>query len=433
MNDNKQADATRLRGKVDQEGRLLLDAADAAQYGLSPGTEFFLEDGTDGLTIVRPATNLAKVYIEATNACNLQCRTCIRNSWDESTGRMSMETFGRIVEGLKGFPSPPSVFFGGFGEPLFHPSIVDMVAAVKGIGSKVELITNATLLAREMSERLVDAGLDGIWISLDGARPESFADVRLGAALPEILENATGFRDACSPEFRSAEEPCSPELRLYPDNVAIGIVFVAMKRNIADLPRVVSLGEQFGATRFLVTNVLPYTREMCNEVLYSSSLTKTGGDSSLFRVIFPLMDPSETSAETIREVSGLYDLVRPAASHAGPGNRCPFVRKGAAVINWQGNMSPCIPLMYDTVSYRVDGRKRLAKKYHVGNLSDETLQELWTDPGYVDFRKRVQVFDFPPCTRCECQLSETNEEDCFGNLLPTCGGCLWAQGIVQCP
>lgn len=423
----------RLKGKVGSDGRIILDPADAARYGLAPGAEFFVEDGTDGLTIVRPATNLAKIYIEATNACNLQCRTCIRNSWSESTGRMSLETFGGIVEGLKAFSPAPSVFFGGFGEPLSHPSIVDMVAAVKGIGSTVELITNGTLLTKEMSFKLVDAGLDAIWISLDGARPESFADVRLGAALPEILENAVGFRDACSPEFRMQEDPCSPEFRRFPENVAIGVVFVAMKRNIEDLPRVVSLGEGFGATRFLVTNVLPYTKEMCDEVLYSSSLTKTGGDSPLFRVTFPLMDPTETSAEAVRQISGLYGLVRPAASHAGPENRCPFVRKGAAVINWQGNMSPCIPLMYDTVSFRVDGRERLAKKYRVGNLSDRTLKELWNDPEYVGFRTRVQEFDFPPCTRCECQLSETNEEDCFGNLLPTCGGCLWAQGIVQCP
>jgi hypothetical protein len=30
-------------------------------------------------------------------------------------------------------------------------------------------------------------------------------------------------------------------------------------------------------------------------------------------------------------------------------------------------------------------------------------------------------------------MSEANEEDCFGNGFPTCGGCLWAQGVLQCP
>jgi hypothetical protein len=42
----------------------------------------------------------------------------------------------------------------------------------------------------------------------------------------------------------------------------MGIVFVAMKRNIADLPAILNLGSQLGVQRFLVTNVLPYTAEM---------------------------------------------------------------------------------------------------------------------------------------------------------------------------
>jgi hypothetical protein len=35
----------------------------------------------------RPITQLTKVYVEPTNACNIACRTCIRNNWDENLGR----------------------------------------------------------------------------------------------------------------------------------------------------------------------------------------------------------------------------------------------------------------------------------------------------------------------------------------------------------
>ena len=34
---------------------------------------------------------------------------------------------------------------------------------------------------------LVDAGLDVLWVSMDGATPESYEDVRLGAELPHVL------------------------------------------------------------------------------------------------------------------------------------------------------------------------------------------------------------------------------------------------------
>jgi len=34
-----------------------------------------------------------------------------------------------------------------------------------------------------------------LWVSLDGATPDSYADVRLGAALPEVLANLKSFRN----------------------------------------------------------------------------------------------------------------------------------------------------------------------------------------------------------------------------------------------
>ena len=62
------------------------------------------------------------------------------------------------------------------------------------------------------------------------------------------------------------------------------------------------------------------------------------------------------------------------------------------------------------------------------------MSELWSSPEYVAMRERVQSFQFSPCAFCGgCDFSEANDEDCFGNAFPTCGGCLWAQGIIQCP
>ena len=146
-----------------------------------------------GLRMRQPVTHLAKVYIEPTNCCNLECRTCIRNTWDEPMGKMSPKTFRRILKGLQSFSPVPSVFFGGFGEPLSHPDIINMITQTKALGASVEMITNGTLLTREMSRRLIESGLDMLWVSVDGATPESYADVRLGAALPDVHEEPPDF------------------------------------------------------------------------------------------------------------------------------------------------------------------------------------------------------------------------------------------------
>ena len=419
-----------LRAHVDDEGRLVLPAEIVSRYGLKPGTEVYIDDGSNSLRLRQPVTHLAKVYIEPTNACNLECRTCIRNIWDEPLGRMDSKTFDRVVKGLEAFSPRPTVFFGGFGEPLSHPGIVDMIAKVKVLGAPVELITNGTLLTQDMSRRLIEASLDVLWVSLDGATPESYADVRLGAALPEVLAHLANLRKI---RWGDYPPPFGFDYHLKPQ---VGIVFVAMKRNIADLPAVISLGNQLGASRFLVTNVLPYTAEMCDEILYSRALTDAMYLPTLWgaRMKLPKMDMTETTRESLFKVMrGGHTMILAGASLGESNNRCPFIESGSMAIGWEGNLSPCLPLLHNHVTY-LNGWERSLRRYGVGNIIERDLNVLWNSPEYVTFRERVQKFDFSYCIFCGgCNLIETNEEDCFGNTFPTCGGCLWAQGVIQCP
>ena len=73
-------------------------------------------------------------------------------------------------------------------------------------------------------------------------------------------------------------------------------------------------------------------------------------------------------------------------------------------------------------------------RHVVGNVDERSLRELWLDPEYVAYRQRIQDFAFAPCTFCGgCELAEADQEDCLGNSAPVCGGCMWAQGVIQCP
>lgn len=181
---------------VDADGRLVLPPELALRLGLTPGASVILDEEANSLRVRRPVEQLAKVYLEPTSRCNLTCRTCIRNAWEEPLGDMSEQTFARVLEGLAAFDRLPSVFFGGLGEPLAHPRIFEMVEQVKALGvPHVELITNGCLLDETACRRLIAAGLSTLWVSLDGIRPESYGDVRLGALLTQVLENIRTFRD----------------------------------------------------------------------------------------------------------------------------------------------------------------------------------------------------------------------------------------------
>jgi MoaA/NifB/PqqE/SkfB family radical SAM enzyme len=411
-----------LWAEVDEQGRLVLPPEIRQTYGLQPGARLRLDEGRNDVRLHRPVTHLAKVYVEPTTYCNLDCRTCIRHHWDETLGSMSEETFASLFSGLGDFSPPPTVFFGGLGEPLANPSTIKWVGEAKSLGANVELITNGTLLNEKRARGLIEAGLDALWVSIDGATPESYSDVRLGDELPRVIENLERFR-----RLRGGGHFPKPE---------IGIAFVAMRRNINELPKVIALGKHLGAKRFMASNVLPYTEELIGETLYNHILRNITYLPSPFHASLrlPRMDIDETTQEAFFQALNSGCNVELNGYNLGGANDvCIFIEGGALAIGWDGSVSPCPPLLHNHTSY-LHGKERVTRRHVIGNIKECSLNDLWNDEAYVAYRERVQSFAFAPCSPCGgCDLSEANEEDCFGIPHPACGGCLWAQGVIQCP
>lgn len=123
-------------GYVDEEGRLVLSPEMRRSLGLQPGATLRAERDGNTLRLHRPLNHLAKVYVEPTNACNLDCITCFRNAWQANVGRMREETFAAVLEGVRQIDPVPTLYFGGIGEPLFHPRTVEWVAEAKQLGAR---------------------------------------------------------------------------------------------------------------------------------------------------------------------------------------------------------------------------------------------------------------------------------------------------------
>ena len=408
--------------EVDEQGRLVMPSEMVERFGLKPGARLRVENPANNMRLHRPVSQLAKVYIEPTNRCNITCVTCMRNIWDEPLGKMAPETFEQILGGLKQITPRPLVFFGGIGEPLFHTKTIEMIERVREIGAPVEIITNGILLNAERSRRLIDAPIETLWISIDGAQPESYADVRLGAELPRVIENVQTFRSMRRHSFRPMPE--------------IGINFVAMKRNIHDLPAVLKLALSLGARRFMASNVLPYDRSMQKETLYNAALINIAYLPSpwLPRLNIPKLDIDNTTREAfLGALQSGWNVTFAGNNLGGANDVCNFVESGSMAIGWDGSVAPCIPLLHSHTTY-LRKRERLVRRHVIGKVSEHSLSDLWNDPGYVAYRKRVQSFAFAPCSFCGgCEMLDSNLEDCLGNTFPVCGGCLWAQALIQCP
>lgn len=413
---------------IDEQGRVILPVDLAKEWGLSPGDRMRVEPDGEGLHLRQPLTTLRRAYIELTNRCNLNCSTCMRNVWEVEYGGMAEPVFERILTGLQRFSPQPEIFFGGYGEPLSHPAGLALIARAKSLGFRVALITNGILLTQEVSRRLIEMGLDMLWVSLDGASPECYTDVRLGNALPQILHNLKQFQG-----LQYQRYGLSPVL-LHP---RLGIAFVAMQRNIHDLPEVIRLGSQLGASEFSVSNVLAHNEALWAENLYLQALDQVGNtfEQRWKPVIHaPRMDINPRTERVIGQLlKGSQRLNLFGGRAGGNGDRCPFVDRGSLSIRWDGKVSPCLPLLYTHQQY-LGERKRTSQEYFVGDIHNQELSAIWLDPNYLALRDRLETFDFSPCICCNsCDMVDQNLEDCFGNTHPCCGGCLWAQGLIRCP
>lgn len=126
------------------------------------------------------------VDIHITHYCNFRCNYCIFSQTDEELEKsgltrcaLSWEMFQKIVEQLTEFPHKVKMITLTGGEPTTHPHIVDMVKALHDtdVAEKIQIITNGSRLSPELGEKLVEAGLGELRISLQGLTAEKYFEI----------------------------------------------------------------------------------------------------------------------------------------------------------------------------------------------------------------------------------------------------------------
>ncbi len=203
--------------------RLLCDVA-------TPGDDLRYGERTAANSRPAPVHHRPVVVWNITRRCNLHCAHCYASSHDQDyPGELSTEQAKAVLDDLGGFKVPVLLFSGG--EPTARPDLPELIAYAREVGVRPAVSTNGTLLTREMTQRLWDAGLDRVGISIDGL-------------------------ETTNDKFRGAKGAFQAALAGIRNSIAIGmrvsLRLTMTKQNVDDLPGVFDLSEEEGVPRVCI-------------------------------------------------------------------------------------------------------------------------------------------------------------------------------------
>jgi radical SAM protein with 4Fe4S-binding SPASM domain len=253
-----------------------------------------------------------------------------------------------------------------------------MIEYASARGVRMGFNTNATLLTRAKAERLVDGGLSWLCVSLDGATAATYEGVRDGASFERVRANVLGLIEVMA--HRNATTP------------DLSLVFVAMRRNVDELPAVVRLAAQWGIGKVRVQN-LSHSFSDTDPAGRFREIREFTAAEALWR------RPDDRSAEW-------FGHARDAATALGVDLRLPELedppaRRSAGTpgcawpwtdvyITHDGKVEPCCMVM---------GSERAT----LGDLTLQDFPTVWAGEPYVAFRRALTT-EHPPAVCEGCSM-----------------------------
>jgi len=183
------------------------------------------------------------IQIEVSSDCSMHCIFCpsklLGKAWQ--CGELPWEIYrDHIAPHLERFAL---VYLQGWGEPLAHPRLWDMVALARAAGCRTGFTSCGALLTAENIDRLLDTGVDILSVSFAGATPPVQESLRVGSDFDRLVSSLEALA------ARRAQRRGRLHLELH---------FLMMRSNLHELPAFIRLAAALGADEAVATN-LSYT------------------------------------------------------------------------------------------------------------------------------------------------------------------------------
>jgi molybdenum cofactor biosynthesis enzyme MoaA len=172
-----------------------------------------------------------RVTLEITTRCNLKCVMC-PHGLPEGLPGQSDASDTLIGEVIRYFDKTRILQPTGVGEPLLSPGFWKIVDALAGrTNPMLMFVTNGILLTKPNVERLTQAPLFQVNVSLDAARPDTHLRIRGN----DLEKSLAGVRNLTDMRARTGAD------------FLIRFAFVIMRENVEEAPAFVEMAHSLGA------------------------------------------------------------------------------------------------------------------------------------------------------------------------------------------
>ena len=191
----------------------------------------------------------SKIVVQTTDRCNLDCVMC-QLPQGSKRAQMGWELFEHIAEQL--LPTLVELHPTNIGEPLCWPWFDRMCQTLERYGVVLDLTTNGTLLKGSHLDHVVPIVRD-VKVSFDGSTATTFERIRRGARFGEVCDNVS----------RLATRLAGVQHR----RPILALQMTLLRSNYRELPDLVSLASELGATRVKAYHLFSFDPAMDEECL----------------------------------------------------------------------------------------------------------------------------------------------------------------------
>jgi radical SAM protein with 4Fe4S-binding SPASM domain len=328
--------------------------------------------------VMNPKSYPNVLQVEITNRCNLKCSMCrLRTSDSPSNfdnGHMDEKVWKKVAEIAE---NVNHVGICGYGEPLCNPKFIDHLKDIDRMGVATSFSTNGTALTESIAEALSGLKhLDSINVSVDSPDPDIYHKIRGG----DLNRTIRG-------------------LKFLIDNIdrpeKITISSVVMRSNLLSLTELPKFLSNMGLKKLILQKFVEWNPDNNEEGLINKA--------NLKKIIENIEFTCKNLNIGLEVVPALKnDLIEPSTQEDIEVSNSKCVTKQCYLpweipfINREGLVFPCCFTSHE---------------YMMGDLKENSFDEIWTGDRFQTFRKNLLDGVSMPsiCRNCKVALDGPNK------------------------